>query len=381
MLAKQRKQRERGPLSRHTSLTGLGVCLVALLFTAVIATGFGPELPGPHIREVLGLSSPPLPELCKYDSSQVYEPPGTSVAGQWRFEHDAPDPSPEAGAVAVGGEVYLVGGQEREATEATVLRFDPRTGEYRREPDAPVAIDHPVVTAHDGEVILVSGYINGSDPTNRMWAYSPNTHKWRELPPMRIARGAAAGAAVGDRLYVAGGTTKFGNENEPISSFEIYDFDDRRWRRGPDMPTPRHHFGVGVVDGRLYFAGGRQPTQMSLASMEEFDPGTERWQRLPNLPVGVGSPAVTAADEMVIVTGGGEDRIHPYEPGGWDTPASYAYKPRSERWVRLPDMRKARHGHSIAAIGSKVYVFRGIPCPGYGEMSSAESLQLRSQDG
>jgi hypothetical protein len=363
-------------LSRRTSLIGLGVCIVVLLLTAVVATGFGPELPGPHVREILGVGTPPPPDLCEYDPRQVYEPPGKPMAGHWRFEHDAPDPSPEAGAVALGGYVYLVGGQEREGTEANVYRFDPRTGEYRREPDAPVAIDHPVVTAHDGEVILVSGYIDGSEPTNRLWAYSPRTRRWHELPPMRVARGAAAGAVVGDRLYVAGGTTRFGNENEPIPSFEIYDFDRRHWSRGPDMPTPRHHFGIGVVDGKLYFAGGRQPDDSSLSACEEFDPATYRWRRLPSLPVGLGSPAVTAADGMVIVTGGGEDPIHPYEPGGWDTRATYAYEPGFERWIRLPDMRKARHGHSIAAIGDKIYVFRGIPCPGYGEMASAESLQL-----
>ncbi|HET7590286.1 MAG TPA: kelch repeat-containing protein [Solirubrobacterales bacterium] len=358
-------------------MIGLGICLVLLLFTFVVATGVGPELPGPHIREVLGISSPPLPDLCEYNPKEIFHPRGKPGPGYWRFEHNAPIPSPEAGATAVGKWVYMVGGQGREATEPTVLRFDPRTGEYRREPDAPVAIDHPVVTTHHGEVILASGYIDGSEPTNRMWAFSPRTRKWRELPPMRTARGAAAGAVVGDRLYVAGGTTVFGNENEPIHSFEIYDFDDRRWSRGPDMPTARHHFGVGVVDGRLYFAGGRQPDDLSLAAFEEFNPATGRWRRLPKLPVGLGSPAVTAADGMVIVTGGGEDRIHPYEPGGWETAASYGYEPGREHWIRLPDMRQARHGHSIAAIGDEVYVFRGIPCPGYGEMSTAESLQLR----
>jgi Kelch motif len=363
-------------LSRRASLIGLSASLLLLVLTFVVATGVGPELPGPHLREILGLSSPPLPDLCEYDPAQVYEPPGRPVAGHWRFEHDAPIPSPEAGGVAVGGYVYLVGGQGRAGTEPTLLRFDPRTGEYRREPDAPEAIDHPVVTAHDGEVILVSGYINGFEPTNRIWAYSPQSRKWRELPPMRTARGAAAGAVVGDRLYIAGGTTKFGNENHPIHSLEIYDFDSRRWRRGPPMPTSRHHFGVGLVDGRLFFAGGRQPQHMALSAFEEFDPSSRRWRRMPDLPTGVGSPAVTAADGMVIVTGGGEDTIHPGEPGGWDTRASYAYEVRRKRWIRLPDMRKARHGHSIAVAGGKVYVFRGIPCPGYGEMSSAESLRL-----
>ena len=99
---------------------------------------------------------------------------------------------------------------------------------------------------------------------------------------MRTARGAAAGAVVGDRLYVAGGTTEFGNENEPIDSLEIYDFARRRWLSGPPMPTPRHHFGVGAIDGRLFFAGGRQPENLALAAFEEFDPASGRWWQGPD---------------------------------------------------------------------------------------------------
>jgi N-acetylneuraminic acid mutarotase len=258
-----------------------------------------------------------------------------------------------------------------------VLRFDPLTGEYRQETDAPVAIDHPVVTAHDGDVILASGFVDGSDPTNRAWSYSPKTGKWSELPPMRVKRGAAAGAVVGNRLYVAGGIKAFGNVNEPVRVLEIYDFKERRWHRGPDMPTPRHHFGVGVVGGKLYFAGGRQPTDQALDAFEEFDPVTNRWHRLPPVPTDTGSPGVTALEGRVVVTGGGRDPLLPGEPGGWLLRAAYSYDPATRRWLRLPDMRRARHGHVAAAADGRVYVFRGAPCPGYGEMSSVESLRLR----
>jgi non-specific serine/threonine protein kinase len=363
-------------MSTRTGVIGIIVCMVLLLLTVVVATGVGPELPGPHVRDWVGLGEPPLPDLCELEPGDIRRGPGKPIAGHWRIEHNSPLPSPEAGAVTIGRYVYMVGGQDRKATEPTVLRFDPATAEYRREPDAPVAIDHPVVAAHDGEVILASGFIDGSEPTNRMWSYSPRTRKWTELPPMRTKRGAAAGVVVGDRLYVAGGITKFGNENWPIPVFEIYDFGTRRWRRGPDMPTARHHFGVGVVGGKLYFAGGRQPTNQSLDAFQEFDPANDHWRRLPPVPIGTGSPGVTAIDGRVVVAGGGEDPVTPDESGGWTLRATYAYDPRTGRWIRLPDMRQALHGLSIAALGNHVYVFRGIPCPGYGETSSAESLRV-----
>jgi hypothetical protein len=362
-------------MSRPAALAGLVVSL--LLLGPTVAVIAGVTLPGPHVRTWLGIEESPLPELCEYTPSDVYQPPGKPSPGHWRFEHDSPTPSPEPGATTIGRYVYLVGGQAPEGTQSTVLRFDPRSGEYRRETDAPVAIDHPVVTAHDGNLILASGFIDGSDPTNRAWTYSPKTRNWRELPPMRIERGAAAGATAGDRLYVAGGITRFGNENEPVRRLEIYDFKKRRWYRGPDMPTPRHHFGVGVVDGKLYFAGGRQPVDEALNAFEEFDPSTNRWYPLPPIPTGTGAPGVTAIDGKVVVSGGGADPVNPDEPGGWVLRSAYAYRPGTRDWIRLPDMRRARHGHVAAAADGRLYVFRGAPCPGYGEMSSVESLKLR----
>jgi len=360
-------------MSRRTSIVGVVVSAVVLVLTVAAATGIGPSVPGPPVRSWLGLGEPPLPDLCAFDPKAVLDPPGQPGPGSWIRQPDSPTPSPEPGAVALGGYVYLVGGQLRAGTESTVLRFDPRSGEYRREPDAPVAIDHPIVTAHDGEVILASGYIDGAVSTPRMWAYSPRSRRWRELPSMNTSRGAAAGAAIGDKLYVAGGVFEFGNEYQPYDFLEIYDFKTRQWHDGPDMPTARHHFGVAVVGGKLYAVGGRQPRDESLTAFEVFDPKQNRWHRLPPVPVGTGSPGVTAIDGKVVVTGGGNEVTDPDERG-WLLRAAYAYDPQTRRWSRLPDMGRARHGHVAVGVDQSVYVFRGAPCPGYGEMASVESL-------
>jgi hypothetical protein len=363
-------------MSRRAAIAGLAVSVAILLLTVVAVTGAGPSLPGPPVREWLGVGGPADPERCTPSPKSVYDPPGQPGAGRWRAEPHAPVVSPEASAVALGGYIYMVGGQARQGAEGLVLRFDPRSGEYRREPEAPVTIDHPLLAVHGDELILATGYIDGAEPTNRVFAYSTRSRRWRELPPLGTERGAAAGAVVGDELYVAGGTTDYGNENEPVPLLEIYDLRTGKWHRGPPMPTARHHFGVGVVGGKLYFAGGRTPNNQSLNAFERFDPVSGRWQRLAPVPVGTGAPAVTEAGGEVIVTGGGEDPLHPSEPGGWALRASYAYDPQTDRWTRLADMRHARHGHVAAATGGRVYVFRGTLCPGYGETASAESLRL-----
>lgn len=358
-------------MRRGTAIAGLVVSGFLLVLTVVLVAGV--SLPGPPVRDWLGIGEPPEPDLCEFGMGTVVDPPGKPGPGEWRIERPSPTPSPEEGAVTIGRYVYLVGGQLRSGTEATVLRYDPRTDTYRQEPEAPVAIDHPVVTSHDGEVILASGYIDGAVSTPRMWAYSPRTEEWRELPEMRTSRGAAAGAVIGDKLYVAGGVNQFGNEYQPYSFLEIYDFNTGRWHNGPDMPTARHHLGAVAVEGKLYAVGGRQPSDESLRAFEVFDPRQNRWQRLPDLPHGAGAPGVTAIDGKVILTGGSNEVLEPGNAGAIFK-ATYAYDPKTRAWTRLPDMHHPRHGHVAVAADGRVYVFRGAPCPGYGEMASVESL-------
>ncbi|HEX8690636.1 MAG TPA: hypothetical protein VF729_10390 [Solirubrobacterales bacterium] len=362
-------------MSQRTGVAGLAVSLVVLALTLLVATGAGPSLPGPSVRSWLGLGDPELPEPCRFDPAKILRPPGRPPAGSWRREPSSPSSGPELGAGRVGRYVYLVGGQTPLGAERTILRFDPHGGEYRRVARLPVALDHPAVAVHGDEVIVAGGYIDGAEATNRVWSFTPRTGELKELPPMRLRRGAAAAAAVGDRLYVAGGVLEFGNEEEPRRSLEIYDFDDRSWTDGPDMPTPRHHFGAVALGGKLYFAGGRRPSDLSLAAFEEFDPVSGRWRRLPPLRAGVGSPGVVAGAGKVFVVGGGEDHLRDHG-GDWVLRAAYAYDPSSSRWTRLPDMRRPRHGLAVAVAGGRLYAFRGIPCPGYGRMASAESLNL-----
>ena len=177
-------------------------------------------------------------------------------------------------------------------------------------------------------------------------------------------------------LYVASGVTQGKLEGDPSATVEIFDLEQGRWLAAPDLPTPRHHSGAAVLDGKLYVAGGRRPGDFSLDAFERFDPDHNEWEALPPIPQGTGGPAVVATDEEVLVIGGGDD-MGEGERGPWVTRAAWAFDPDQERWRRLPNLHVARHGHAAAVSGDRVYVFSGSPCPGYGMTSSVESLRVR----
>ncbi len=81
---------------------------------------------------------------------------------------------------------------------------------------------------------------------------------------------------------------------------------------------------------------------------------------------------MVATRDAVIAIGGGDDRQR------WVTPAAWSFDPRRNRWIRLPDLRLARHGFGAAVVGQRIYVFGGAPCAGFGTTGAAESLAIPS---
>ncbi|HEV3378169.1 MAG TPA: kelch repeat-containing protein [Thermoleophilaceae bacterium] len=342
---------------------------------------FGPPLPGPNVREWLGLANPPELSACTPRQSAVLSPAmPPPPPGEWRPEPPSPLARTEMAGTAVGGVAFTTAGQP---PSRVVLTFDPRTGRYRRETRLPVAVDHSLVVAHGDAVYVIGGFLApregevAGEPTNRAWRYDLSQRRWRELPSMARARGGLTGGVIGGRIYaVAGGPNPFPEDQPPTRTVEVFDIASERWSSAAPIPTPRHHAGAAALDGRLYVAGGRRTGDYTMSSVERFDPRANRWERLAPLPLGVGDLRVVAAGGRVIALGG-DDEIGAQDGGGYVTPAVWAYDPSEERWVRLPDMSQPRHGFAAAVIEDRVYVFEGSPCPGHGFSRTAESLRVQ----
>lgn len=332
------------------------------------------RLPGPHVRDWLGIRKGP-PPACKgppKEPGAVYSPAWPAAApGRWRAEPTDPNPRDELIGAAIGRRVYLPNGFGPVGPVRTMTVFDTASGRYLPSTPTPVTVHHPVVVGHRGALYLAGGWENRR-ATRRMWTFSPKTGRWRELAPMRVPRAAAAGAVIGDRLYVAGGVLApfRGHEANPVRSMEVYDFRTGRWQAGPQMPTARHHAGAAALGGRLYVVGGRAGKLFALAQFESFDPRRGTWTSLPPLPLGVGALAAVATEREVVAISGGNDRE------GWVTPATWAFDPHRGAWRRLSDLRLARHRMAGAVVGDRIYVFGGFYCPGSGRTGTAESLRV-----
>lgn len=364
----------------QTRLLLLAVLLVpGALLTLKLVTGVGPSLPGPRIRESLGIVEPFSP--CKLRPGGVRMPrvPVSSLATDtWRREADVPAfKDEEVRGIGLNDVVY-VGSALRANGDGTVFSslgtfyaYRPGSSSARRLPDMPVAADHTALTQWHGDIYVFGGFTRGR-ASNRAWRYSPETKRWYELARMPRARGGLAGDVIGDRFYAVGGASSALQRHPKVYRMvDVYDFPTDTWTKAARMPTARHHLAAAAVGGRLYVVGGRSNRSMALDVLERFDPATGKWEQLAPLPLGSGGLEAVGWKGRLLVLGGGDDG-----EGRWVTPATWSYSPETGTWARLADLVVPRHGFATAIAAGRLWVMGGAPCALYGQTAAVESISL-----
>jgi N-acetylneuraminic acid mutarotase len=194
--------------------------------------------------------------------------------GTWATKANMPVASGCGGSVAIGGKLYVFTGCTLLSTGGQVSvgllhRYDPSINTWAALRAAPEAHFQPAVAAIGGK-IYVAGGGNGSGATSgRLDVYDPATNTWTTLGAMPTARVAAAGAAAGGLLYVVGGRSG----TTYLSTVEAYNPVTDSWVVRAAVPTRRAGLGVSLIssDGRLYAIGGRNSTSV-LATNERYTP-------------------------------------------------------------------------------------------------------------
>jgi N-acetylneuraminic acid mutarotase len=163
-----------------------------------------------------------------------------------------PSPRAAAGAAALKGVVYLVGGVGDNGNARAMLAYDTRTGRWRTLP-GPSARQHLAAAAARGRIYAVAGRVTGIDTNFRLVeSWAPGEKRWRREMPVPVARGGTGAAAIGNTIVSVGGEAPGGT----VRSVYAYDVVRKRWRRLPDLATPRHGLGVTAVGGTVYVIGG-----------------------------------------------------------------------------------------------------------------------------
>jgi N-acetylneuraminic acid mutarotase len=303
-------------------------------------------------------------------------------SGRWELlpEGELPTRRAEGAYVRIGDLFYLVGGRGERPVEV----FDPATGVWRGGSPPPIELHHFQAVAHDGR-IYVLGAMTGGFPTEppipAVYIYDPATDEWTvgpEVPEDR--RRGGAGAVVHEGLiYVIAGIQN-GHADGHVPWLDVFDPSTGTWRQLADAPRSRDHFQAGIIDGRIYVAGGRrssfatgQTFELTVPEVDVYDLATGTWSTLPpssNIPTPrAGASTIVLQGRLIVI--GGESGSQPAGHSEME-----ALDPATGSWTSLAPLQVGRHATQAIVYDGAVYTAAGSSIRGAREINSQEVFRL-----
>jgi hypothetical protein len=271
---------------------------------------------------------------------------------------EVPVPRTELAGAVLGDRIVVAGGLTADGAASDAVHFyDPGGNRWEPGPSLPLGVHHSGMAALGNRVYVAGGYTNrqGQDwvAQSRVLSLATGERSWREEPGLSGPRGGLAMAAAAGRLVAIGGTDDRGAF---LRRTEVFVPGERAWTAGPDMGQARDHLAAAASSGRIYAIAGRLGSlESNLASVESWDPsGGGPWRPEARLNDTRGGTSAAEAGGRPCVAGG-------EEPAG--TIASIECL-SGGRWSQVATLRIPRHGLGVAGVGDRLHVIAGGPQPG-----------------
>ena len=230
----------------------------------------------------------------------------------------------------------------------------PAVGTWTRLADAPDGRFRAGVAAVDGKLYVLSG-IDWWRSYESTLIYDPAALSWEVGANIHTVRSGPATGVIDGKVYVAGGGSP-GFGWPKLSSTEVYDPVTDSWSACADMPSPRGFLGAlgggSATDGKLYALGGETPAGGLSKANEAYDPATDSWEGRADIPEHRADHAVVAVHNEIYVLGG--------EDVDWQaTDSVFIYSPRTDTWREGAPMPVSREGFMASVVNNRIYVIGG----------------------
>jgi hypothetical protein len=213
----------------------------------------------------------------------------TAVNPLPRATHDA------AGAALPGGRILVLGGGTTSVSAATQIAT---RGGASAGVGLPQARADASAVAVGGDVYVIGGY-DGSAMDREVLATN-NGRTYRAVAALPVPVRYAAVAALGSRIYVFGG---LGANGRPVDTVQLVDTATRTAHIVGHLPRPLDGAAAGTLAGTIYVAGGstgRAPTKAIYA----FDPRARRFLYAGALRVAVANAGSAVRRGRLWIVGG-----------------------------------------------------------------------------
>ena len=198
-----------------------------------------------------------------------------------------------------------------------------------------------------------------------------STAQWTQKANMPTVRSSFSTCVVDGKIFVIGGSLRLEMDEYgdlSLSTVEMYDPETDTWEGKANMPTVRSNVSVSVVDGKIYAIGGSKTKKYQvprgfgheseeLPTVEMYDPATDTWTQKVDMP----TPRKT---KTCVVDG----KI--YAIGGWLTTNEQSqletvevYDPATDTWAKAQSMNHARCSAAMSVVNGEIYAIGGIGWP------------------
>jgi len=225
------------------------------------------------------------------------------------------------------------------------------TSAWQLDAGLPQGVYAPAV-ATDGKYIYSAGGFASSESLNQFPRYDPLTNAWTSLAPLPVAVDNALAAYVAGKVYVFGGMSS--SVLQDLT--QIYDIASNTWSSGAAMPEVRGQMGGGASNGKIYLIGGYDTVTVLPESTKdqtwEYDPATNSFATLAPLPSPLGGPASAVIGGRLYIAGG-------RDPSNFALNTFYIYNTTNNMWSTGASLPTAVNVAGGAAIGGRMWVMGG----------------------
>eukprot|EP00117_Sycon_ciliatum_P037896 scpid53660/ scgid28254/ Kelch-like protein 8 len=184
-------------------------------------------------------------------------------------------------------------------------------------------------------LIAAGGRSHGGMYTSSAEIYTVSEDSWSSAACMSMPRSCCTAQLVNtERVYVVGGL--YESFQSPLDTVDVYDIGSNRWSTpgGARLATPRHSSASTVLNGNLFASGGMCDDSV-LSSMEMLDTREGKWRQLmemtrPRANHGMVTMAEMGAMGNIFVFGGYDGRAY-LNTAEW-------YDMRLNRWFNWQQM-------------------------------------------
>ena len=278
-----------------------------------------------------------------FSTAEIYDP----TSNTW--SDAAPMHSARTSPVAVvAGKVIVVGGSDTTGSAiSSAESYDPTTNVWTLLPDMPSARDSFSIAALPSGKVLVFGGNVGSDPAySSALVYDTSTRVWSSVGAMSVGRLGMTTAVLSGKVLTAGGWSGIGVATAPYSTAELFDPTTNTWSPTKPMVQGRADApAVTLADDRVLVSGGDNPGRFSgFTSAEIYDPITNAWTATPPPPTGrLGHSLTLLASGKVLIAGGNSNGVE-----GLTT--AELFDPKASTWSSAGSMPDARYYHDGVPI-------------------------------